>query len=88
MAIHRFGATWPMECMSSAANTAYIAAASVSTVPGTDERAVALHGFAEVGVTSTTCTFMTARRRVDGICWRCLWKNSSAFAWEVRFDEV
>ena len=38
---------------------------------------------ASLAKTSTTCAFMTARRRVDGICWRCLWKKSSAFAWEV-----
>ena len=40
-------------------------------------------GFAEVRVGSMTCTFMTARRREDGICWRFLCKNSSACAWEV-----
>ena len=42
-------------------------------------------GFAEVRLGSMTCTFTTARRREDGIWlrWRCLWKNSSAFAWEV-----
>ena len=37
VAIHRYGATWPMECMSSAATKA--AAASVSTAPVAAERA-------------------------------------------------
>ena len=33
---------------------------------------------AEVGwESSMTCTFLTARRREGGICWRCLWKNCS-----------
>ena len=82
---HRYGATWPMECTSLAAPPAKAAAASVSTAPVLAECAAALHGFAEVRVTSMTCTFSTARRREDGIwlSWRCLWKNSSAFAWAV-----
>ena len=54
-----------MECTFSAATAA---AASVSTVSVTAERAGALHGFAEVYAdTSMTCTFMTVRRREGGI---------------------
>ena len=80
MGTHRSGATWPMECTSSAAGTA--AAASVSTASVTAERAAALHGFAEAN-TSMTCTFSTARRREGGICWRCFLEEFLG-----RFDEV
>ena len=71
------GATWPVECTSSAARTA--AAASVSTALVTAACTAALHGFAEVGVVSMTSIFSTARRRevefgeVGGV----FWKNSS-----------
>ena len=36
-------------------------------------------------IISMTCTFSTARRREGGIwwSWRCLWKDSSAIAWQV-----
>ena len=58
--------------------------------PVSAERAAALHSFAEVRVGSMTFTFTTARRREDWIwlSWRCLWKNSSAFAWEVWWDLI
>ena len=49
---------------------------SVNGSSVTAEHGAAHHGFAEVNV-SMTCTFSTARRREDGICWRCFWKNSS-----------
>ena len=56
------GATWPMECTSSAV--------SMMTAELTG---------------SMTSTFMTARRREDGIWLSCryLCKNSSAIAWQV-----
>ena len=44
----RYGATWPMECMFSvASHTSEGAPASVSTAPGTAERAAAFDGFAQ-----------------------------------------
>ena len=68
MATHRYGATWPMECTSSAAATASAAgtaaAASVTTASRAAERA-AHHGFAEVRVCSMTSTSTTARRREE-----------------------
>ena len=67
-ATHRSGATWPMECTSSAAGAA---AASVSTAAVLADRCAALHGLAEAN-TSMTCTFSTARRREGEICMNLL----------------
>ena len=43
--------------------------------------------FAEA-IISMTCTSTTARHREGGICWRCLWKNSSAIAWQVWWGQM
>ena len=61
----RYGATWLMACMCLAGATPVTA--SVCNAPPAAERAAAVHGFAEVTVTSTTCNSLIARRKEDGL---------------------